>query len=78
MILLQPSKRGFKLRSLRLQGQILKTELTLVIINENSLEAKERDCNQKDIQTFSCTVKEHTIANSTSENGHVEECQYIS
>ena len=47
MILLQPSWRGFKLRPLRLQGQILKTELTLVIINENSLQGKERDCNQK-------------------------------
>jgi hypothetical protein len=78
MILLQLPRRGFKLRPLRLQGQILKTELTLLIINENSLQEKERDCNQKDIQTFSCTVKEHTIANSASKNGHVEECQYIS
>jgi len=70
---------------LRLQGQILNTELTphgnsniLMTINENSLQGKERGHEQKDIHTFSCSVKEHTIANSTSKNGRVEECQYIS
>ena len=47
-------------------------------INENSLQGKERGHEQKDIHTFSCGVKEHTIANSTSKNGRVEECQYIS
>jgi hypothetical protein len=48
-----------------------------MILKENSLHGKERGHDQKDIQTFSCTVKEHTIANSTSKNGRVEECQYI-
>lgn len=52
-----------------------------VTIKRKSLAKKKKkgkDHGRRDIQTFSCTIKEHTIADCASKNGCVEECQYIS
>ena len=53
--ILQPSPMWYELHPLRLQSQILNTEVTphgnsniLMTINENSLQGKERGQDQKD------------------------------
>lgn len=37
----------------------------------------KEDHDRRDIQTSSCTIKEHTITNSASKNRCVEQCQYV-